>query len=45
MKRRPLAKTCTYLSYDSVKEVAALPHLARVNDSVLDEYEEEAGDE
>jgi predicted RNA-binding protein len=45
LEGRPLAKTCTYLSYDSVKEIAGLPHLAHVNDSVLDEYCEEAGDE
>lgn len=45
LEGRPLAKTCTYLSYDSVREIGALPHLAHVNDSVLDEYCEEAGDE
>jgi hypothetical protein len=45
LEGRPLAKTCTYLSYDSVNEIAALPHLAHVNDSVLDEYAEDAGDE
>jgi predicted RNA-binding protein len=45
LEGRPLAKTCTYLSYDSVNEIAALPHLSHVNDSVLDEYAEEAGDE
>ncbi len=43
LEGRPLAKTCTYLSYDSVREIAALPHLAHVNDTVLDEYAEEAG--
>jgi hypothetical protein len=45
LEGRPLAKTCTYLSYDSVNEIAGLPHLAHVNDSVLDEYAEEAGEE
>lgn len=45
LEGRPLAKTCTYLSYGSVKELAALPHLSHGNDSVLDEYAEEAGDE
>jgi EVE domain len=45
LEGRPLAKTCTYLSYDSVNEIAALPHLSHVNDSVLDEYAEEAADD
>jgi hypothetical protein len=45
LEGRPLVKTCTYLSYDSVKGIAALPHLAHVNDSVLDEYAEEAADD
>jgi len=45
LEGRPLAKTCTYLSYDAVREIGALPHLAHVNDSVLDEYCEEATDE
>lgn len=45
LEGRPLAKTCTYLSYDSVREIGALPHLAHVNDSVLDDYAEEAEQE
>ncbi len=42
---RPLAKTCTFLSYDSVSQIAGLPHLAHVNDTVPDENAEDAGDE
>lgn len=40
----PLSESCTYLSYDSVRELAAQPHLSHLSDSVLDEYEEEAED-
>lgn len=38
----PLAERCTYLSYDSVREIAGLKHLAHLADSVLDEYAEDA---
>ena len=37
---RPLGKSCTYLSYDSVREIAELPHLRHLSDSILSEYEE-----
>jgi hypothetical protein len=42
LEKGPLAESCTYLSYDSVRELAALKHLAHLSDSVLDEYSEEA---
>jgi len=42
LERGPLSESCTYLSYDSVREVGKQPHLAHLNESVLDEYEEEA---
>lgn len=42
LEKGPLAESCTYLSYESVKELAALKHLAHLSDSVLDEYSEEA---
>jgi hypothetical protein len=42
LERGPLSESCTYLSYDSVRELAAQPHLAHLNETVLDEYEEEA---
>ncbi len=44
LDRGPLSESCTYLSYDSVRELAEPPHLAHLSDSVRDEYEEEAGD-
>lgn len=42
LERGPLAESCTYLSYDSLKEVAELKHLNRLPPSVLDDYAEEA---
>lgn len=42
LEKGPLAENCTYLTYDAVKEMAALKHLAHLSDSVLDEYAEEA---
>ena len=44
LDRGPLSETCTYLAYDSVKQLAEQPHLDHLSDSVLDEYEEEAED-
>jgi len=42
LDRGPLAESCTYVSYDSVRELVALPHLHHLSASVLDEYAEEA---
>jgi hypothetical protein len=42
LERGPLSESCTYLSYDSVRELGEQPHLAHLNETVLDEYEEEA---
>ena len=42
LEGRPLAKTCTYLSYDAIREIAALPHMSHLSDTVLDEYAEDA---
>ena len=38
---RPLAEQCTYLSYESVQEIAQNPHLRHLSETVLEEYEEE----
>jgi hypothetical protein len=35
----PLADRCTFISYDSIEELARLPHLGHYSDSVLEEYE------
>jgi hypothetical protein len=41
LEKGPLAESCTYLSYDSIRELAAQKHLAHLSDRVLDEYAEE----
>lgn len=41
LEPRPLSKSCTFLSYDHVREVGELPHLTHVAGTVLDEYAEE----
>lgn len=42
LEKGPLAESCTYLSYESIREVSELKHLIHLSDSVLDEYAEEA---
>lgn len=42
LDRGPLSECCSFLSYDSVREIAQQPHLSHLSDTVLDEYEEEA---
>jgi hypothetical protein len=37
----PLSESCTYLSYDGLRELAEQPHLAHLSPSVLDEYAED----
>jgi hypothetical protein len=42
LEKGPLADSCTYLSYDSLKELASQKHLSHLSDTVLDEYAEVA---
>lgn len=42
LDRGPLAETCSYLSYESVHDLADNPHLSHLSDSVLEEFTEEA---
>jgi len=42
LERGPLSETCTYLSYDSIRELAQQPNLSHMKETVLDDYEEEA---
>lgn len=44
LERGPLAEYCMYLSYDSVRDLRALPHLAHLNDAVVNDYAESADD-
>ena len=41
LEKGPLAESCTYLSYDSLRKLAAQKHLTHLSDTVLDEYTEE----
>ena len=38
LERKPLSEICTYISYDSLQQIHALPHLQDLSDTVLDEY-------
>jgi hypothetical protein len=42
LEQAPLSERCTFISYDSVEEIAREKHLTHLSDSVLDEYAEEA---
>jgi hypothetical protein len=44
LDRGPLSESCSLLSYDSVRELAAHSHLSHLSDSVLEEYEEDAAE-
>lgn len=44
LDRGPLSESCSLLSYDSVRELAAQHHLSHLSDSVLEEYEEDAAE-
>lgn len=44
LERGPLSEHCTFISYDSLRELGEQQHLEHLSDSVLDEYEEEAQD-
>lgn len=42
LEKGPLSESCTFISYDSLRELAQQKHLAHLSDSVLDEYAEDA---
>ncbi|MDW8242186.1 MAG: hypothetical protein RMJ88_03145 [Thermogemmata sp.] len=42
LERGPLCECCTFISYESLKELCELPHLSYTSDRILEEYEEEA---
>lgn len=44
LDRGPLSESCTFISYESVRDLGALRHLEHVSDTVPDDYEEEAAD-
>lgn len=42
LEKGALSDFCTFISYESIDELAKLKHLAHLSDSVLEEYQEEA---
>lgn len=42
LEKGPLAESCTFLSYESVRDLAKLRHLAHLSDTVLEDFAEEA---
>jgi hypothetical protein len=42
LEPRPLADICTYLSYESVRDLLGAKHLDRLSDAVIEDYEERA---
>jgi hypothetical protein len=43
LEGRPLNEICTFLSYDSVRQISDSKHLVHLSDSVIEDYEETAG--
>lgn len=44
LDRGPLYENCTFLPYSSVTDLGTTPHIAHMNDSIIEEYEESAED-
>lgn len=42
LEHQPLAKKCSFISYEDLIAIMALPHLSHIADSVLSEYEDRA---
>jgi len=42
LERGPLYDQCSYMSYESVESLIAMPHLSYMSDSIIVEYEESA---
>ena len=40
LEPRPLADICTYLSYESIRDLVGSKHLDRLSDAVIEDYEE-----
>jgi len=45
LEGRALSEMCTYLSYDSIRTISELDHLAHLSDKVIEDYEETANSE
>src|SRR5262245_47005500 len=42
LDRGPLARSCTFISYESVDAIRGIGHLSHTNDSIISEFEERA---
>ncbi len=42
LEHQPLSKKCSFISYEDLAAIMALPHLSHLSDSVLSEYEDRA---
>lgn len=42
LEKAPLSEICSYISYSKLKELSKQKHLDRMNDGVLDDYDEQA---
>jgi hypothetical protein len=42
LEHQPLAKKCSFISYEDLTAIMSLPHLSHIADSVLSEYEDRA---
>jgi predicted RNA-binding protein len=42
LEHQPLAKNCSFISYEDLTAIMALPHLSHYGDSVVSEYEDRA---
>jgi hypothetical protein len=42
LEYQPLSQRCTFIAYEALHEIMALPHLSYTSDLVLIEYEERA---
>ncbi|MGM0686760.1 MAG: hypothetical protein ACQET3_07310, partial [Promethearchaeati archaeon] len=45
LEKGPLSQSCTFISYDSVRDIARQRLLEHMTDSVIDEYSEQASDD
>jgi hypothetical protein len=42
LEHQPLSGRCSFIAYESLREIMALPHLSHTSDSVIVEYEDRA---
>lgn len=40
LDKGPLSELCSFLTYESINQIHSLPHLARMKDQLIEDYEE-----